>query len=231
MSTLFCLVDIQKHSFLTSCVFWFDVDKHVFPTSLWLQQLHVIVRWKRKSRQGDHCGGGGRAVWWKWRTPATHWALQGAGHAEIRCSGLLFVCLFVCCLYILLSHFEFFPWEILGRFPQEKTAATESRYPTLIHYKVHAVSFPVSTVHWTLAWTTGSLTLHTGSFLWVHYIFYAGVVHTEWLTASQHYIFDMEKLSKFVLVLLTGFKPWVFGSLVWRSTNWATPSPCPVNLR
>ena len=64
--------------------------------------------------------------------------------AQVYC---LFVCLFVCCLYILLSHFEFFPWEILGRFPQEKPAATESRYPTLINYKVHAVSFRVSTVH------------------------------------------------------------------------------------
>ena len=44
------------------------------------------------------------------------------------------------------------------------------------------------------------------------------------LTTSRH-IFDSEKLSQIVLVLPIGFEPQVFGSLVRRSTNWATPSP------
>ena len=42
---------------------------------------------------------------------------------------------------------------------------------------------------------------------------------------SQDNIFYSEKLSPIFLVLLAGFKPWVFGSRVRRSTNWATPSP------
>ena len=44
-----------------------------------------------------------------------------------------------------------------GRFPQEKPAATESRYPTLSNFNVHAGSFRVSIIHRTLR-TTGSLT-------------------------------------------------------------------------
>ena len=46
-----------------------------------------------------------------------------------------------------------------GRFPQEKPAATELLYPTLINYnlyiyKVHAGSFRVSVIHQTLTLTT-----------------------------------------------------------------------------
>ena len=41
---------------------------------------------------------------------------------------------------------------------------------------------------------------------------------------SQHNIFDSEKLSQIFHVFLTGFKPWVLGSRVRRSTSWATPS-------
>ena len=48
-----------------------------------------------------------------------------------------------------------FPVGNSDRFPQGKPAATESRYPTLINYKVHAGSFRVSVIHRTL---TGSLT-------------------------------------------------------------------------
>ena len=52
-----------------------------------------------------------------------------------------------------------YPWEIRHGFPQGKPAATESRYPTLINYKLHAGSFRVSTIHnRNLTWTTGSLT-------------------------------------------------------------------------
>ena len=42
--------------------------------------------------------------------------------------------------------------------PKGKAAATESRYPTVINYKVHVGSFRVSIIHRTLRWTTGSLT-------------------------------------------------------------------------
>ena len=59
-------------------------------------------------------------------------------------------------LYTLLSQWEFLPWEIWV-FPQGKPAVTELRYPTLINYKVHAGSFPVSVIHRPLTWTTGSL--------------------------------------------------------------------------
>ena len=37
-----------------------------------------------------------------------------------------------------------------GRFPSGKPAATESRYPTLIYYKVQAGSFRLSIIHRTL---------------------------------------------------------------------------------
>ena len=43
-------------------------------------------------------------------------------------------------------------------------------------------------------------------------------------TASQHYLFDLEKLKVF-LVLLTGFKPLTFGSPVQCSNHSANPSP------
>ena len=45
-----------------------------------------------------------------------------------------------------------------GRFPQGKPAATESRYPALINYKVRAGYFRVSVINETLTWTIGSLT-------------------------------------------------------------------------
>ena len=78
--------------------------------------------------------------------------------------------LYFCILYTLLSQWEFVispPREIRVAFPQGKPAATESLYPTLINYKVHAGSFCVSMIHQTLTWTTGSLTVRTWSFLCV----------------------------------------------------------------
>ena len=51
---------------------------------------------------------------------------------------------------------------------------------------------------------------------------HTGVGHTDNESAPHFY---SEKLSQIFLVLLTGFKPWVFGSRVWRFTNWATLSP------
>ena len=70
------------------------------------------------------------------------------------------------------------------------------------------------------------LYMHTWSFICVR-LHTWGVGGTP--TASQHNIFDSQKLSQIFLVLLTqaGFEPPVFGYRVRRSTNWATPSqPC-----
>ena len=57
-------------------------------------------------------------------------------------------------------------------------------------------------------------------------------IHTRGLstqTASQHNIFDSEKLNNKNIVLLTGFEPQSFASWVRRSTNWATPvTPCKI---
>ena len=74
-----------------------------------------------------------------------------------------------------------------GCFPQGKPAATESHYPTLINYKVHAYK------------------AHDNSYAC---IYTQGLGMTP--TASQH-IFDSEKLTIFFFVLL-GFEPQVFGS-------------------
>ena len=89
------------------------------------------------------------------------------------------------------------------RFPQRKPAAAESCYPTLlINYKVHAGSFRVSVIHRDLTWTTGSLTcVRNHSYACV---FTRGVGHSD--NVSAHH-FDLEKLSQFFLVLLTGFEP------------------------
>ena len=47
----------------------------------------------------------------------------------------------------LLSQWKCFPMGDLGRFPQGKSNATKSRYPTLINDKVHAGSFRVSAIN------------------------------------------------------------------------------------
>ena len=99
----------------------------------------------------------------------------------------------------------------LGRFPQGKPAApyVQLRYPTVINYKVHAGVFHVCLIHRILTWTTGS-------FMCVHDHSYT-CVYTRQLgtpTASQHNIFDPEKLLQMFLVLLTGFEYQVFGSRV-----------------
>ena len=96
---------------------------------------------------------------------------------------------FVFCTLCLSGNF---PMGKSGRFPQGKPAAAESRFPTLINYKVHAGSFSVSIIHRTLTWTTGSWT-------WVRdhscACVYARGLGTP--TASQHTIFDSEKLTIF----------------------------------
>ena len=111
---------------------------------------------------------------------------------------------------LLLSQWEFSPWEIWVAFPKEMQPQ-QSHYPTLINYKVHAGSFFVSVIHNILTWTTGSLKKRTWSFLRVR-ICTRGVGGTP--TASQHDNFDSEKLSQIALVLLTGFEPRIFGSWV-----------------
>ena len=85
------------------------------------------------------------------------------------------------------------PMGNVGRFPQGTPAATKSRYPTLINYKVHAGSFRVSIIHRTLTWTTGSLTCVRD-----HYYVCVCTLGLGTPTASQHNVFDSEKLTVFV---------------------------------
>ena len=68
---------------------------------------------------------------------------------------IVFVCLYLVQIVVPMG---IYPMGNLGRFSPGKSAATESRYPTVINYKVHAGYFRVSVIHRTLTWTTGSLT-------------------------------------------------------------------------
>ena len=116
-----------------------------------------------------------------------------------------------CALPSSFPHFvvlmEMFPMGNVGCFPQTTPAATESRYPSIIHLKVHDGSFRVSIIHRALTWTTRSLTC-------VRDHSYA-CVYTP--TTSQYML--TRKKTQFFLVLLTGFETSVFGSRVRRSTN------------
>ena len=97
----------------------------------------------------------------------------------------------------------------LGHFSQGKPAATESHYPILMNYKVHAGSYHVSVIHQSLTWTAESLRcVRDHSYACV----YTRELGTP--TVSQHSIFDSEKVSQIFLVLLTGFDSQVFGSRV-----------------
>ena len=80
--------------------------------------------------------------------------------------------------------------ETLVAFPKESQLQQCRATHSLINYKVHAGSFRVSLIHRTLRWTTGSLTCvldHSGACV---YILGLGTP-----TASQHNIFDSEKLT------------------------------------
>ena len=77
------------------------------------------------------------------------WVLDTAGFEQCNKSRVLSSSsssIHFCILYF--AHFvvpmEISPMGNLGYFPQGKPAATESCYPTLINYKVHAGSFRVS---------------------------------------------------------------------------------------
>ena len=86
----------------------------------------------------------------------------------------------------LFSQWDFLPMGNSGRFSLGKPAATESRYPPLINYKVHAGSFRVSVIRRTLTWPTGCLTCvrhHLYAFV------YARRLGTP--TASQHNICEL----------------------------------------
>ena len=107
-----------------------------------------------------------------------------------------------------------FPMVKSCRFPQGKSAATESRYPTLINYKMHAEFFHVSVIHRIMTWTTRIFTVRTWSFLYVR-------GHTD-SEPVQHY-FDSHKRSPLFYCAPGGFRR-VFWSGVRCSTNWATPS-------
>ena len=108
-----------------------------------------------------------------------------------------------------------------GRFPQGKKAATELRYWTLTNYSACCVfscfhNPPNSDVYYRIfkvrTWSLSCVRIHTGSW-----------AHRQRVSTT---LFCSEKLLQIVLVLLkqTGFEPRIFGSLVRRSTNWATLS-------
>ena len=59
---------------------------------------------------------------------------------------------------------------------------------------------------------------------WISFHIYAPLAQSYKCMASQHNILT-RKNSQISFVLLTGFEPWFFGSLVRHSTNWASPSP------
>ena len=87
----------------------------------------------------------------------------------------------------------------LGSLSSRKASCSQMRYPPLTIITVHAGSFRVSTIRRTLIYTAGSLTC-------VRDHSYA-CVYTRRLgtppTASQHDIFDLDKLSQIVLVLMS----------------------------
>ena len=111
-----------------------------------------------------------------------------------------------------------------GHFPQGKTAETESRYPTLINYQVHAGTFRVSVIHQTLTWTTGSLTcIHMIILMHANCYVHTGIGHTN-SKSAQHFWLGI-KLKHIFLVLLTGLEPQVFRPWVRRCIQ-IEPLPC-----
>ena len=107
------------------------------------------------------------------------------------------------------------------RFPQGKSAATESRYPILINYKVPAgvISYLYSPPNSDMDYMI--FNARTRINLIRAYIHNGGWLGTP--TASQHNMFDSEKTLTNCpcasYLTQTGFEPRVFGSRVQRSTN------------
>ena len=79
----------------------------------------------------------------------------------------------------------------------------KSIYPPVS--KVHARSFPVSEIHWTLTWTTGSLTCVREHHCAI--ITHGGVAHRQRVSTTLL----TRKNWQFFLVFLTGFEPLSFG--------------------
>ena len=95
----------------------------------------------------------------------------------------------------------------------------EQRYPAL---QVYPGSVRVSAIHGTLTWTTWSLTCvrdHSYACLCIRMV---GWAHRQRVSAT---LWTRKTPDEFFLAFLTGLEPRVFGPRVWRSTNWATPSP------
>ena len=86
-----------------------------------------------------------------------HWICEKHTRWQLLKTNLVLLCPFVAfsiffnlyCVHFVVPM-EFLPWESRIAFPKEKPAATESRYPTLINYKIRAGSFRVSLIHRTL---------------------------------------------------------------------------------
>ena len=121
---------------------------------------------------------------------------QHRWHRSVVGEFVVVLCVKKIFLTLLLSQWEFIPWEIRVAFPQGKPAATVSRYSTLIDYKVHAGSFRVSVIHRTLKWTTESqFNLRKWSFLCVHVHTGGGWAHSNesaqrfWLRKTHNFVF------------------------------------------
>ena len=88
------------------------------------------------------------------------------------------------------------------------------------YFSVHTVSFRVSVIYTKHDLDYRIFIMRTWSFFCMRV--HMGVRHTD-SESAQH--FSLGKNSQIFCVVLMGFKPWVFGSQVQCSTNWATLSP------
>ena len=86
----------------------------------------------------------------------------------------------------------------------------------------HAGSFPFSVINPNSDLNYRIFNMHTWSFLCMH-IYICKLQRLGTPTASQHNIFDLEKLMKFFV--LDGIRTRVTKCEVWCFTNWATPPP------
>ena len=128
-----------------------------------------------------------------------------------------------CLVLSFITHFIITLGKFRPPYLGNATAAPRAALPSPTS-EVHAGSFCVSVIHQALTWTTGYL-------MYVRDYSYAvmrtsthrltEVGHTD-NKSAQH--FWLGKTLKNFGVPLMGFEPQVFGSWVWFSINWATPS-------
>ena len=104
-------------------------------------------------------------------------------------------------------------------FPQGKQAATESCYPILINYKVHAGSFHVSVIHRTMTWTAGCLTcVHDNSYGSYVCVYTQGWAYQQRVSTT----FWLGKTLTNLSCAPEGVR--TFSLLLWCSTNFSHPT-------